>query len=101
MCHVLVFQPTTETLDLALRRSAATCVASLACRGFFGNSRQLDASSPDDSANQTSQSIQVACLIACVFGPRDLLERRKDRRERFLPSDMVSSPLYMFELEGF
>jgi len=57
--------------------------------------------SPDDSADETSQSIQVAGLVASVFGPGDFIERRQDRRERILPSDMVGSPQYMFELKGF
>jgi hypothetical protein len=61
----------------------------------------LDALSPDDSADETNQGIQVAGLVASVFGPGDLIERRKGRRERFLASDMDGSPLYMFELEGF
>ena len=61
----------------------------------------MDVSSPNDSADQASQSIQVAGPVAVMFGPRELLERRKDRRERFLASDMVSSPLCMFKFDGF
>jgi hypothetical protein len=35
----------------------------------------------------------MARLIAAVFGATKLLERRKDCRERFLPSAMGISPL--------
>jgi len=72
--HVFVLYPAIETLHLAFRFGAAPYVTSLGRRGFSSDLWQLNASGSDDSANESSEGIQMSRLISIVFGPRELLE---------------------------